>query len=253
MENIRCRVEVPIRSRMSTYGRQREKWNWIKNSSKICLHHALSFLCRNFVFAKWERRAVEKPESDAYRRVNFSSIVFVLPTQESRHTALSRGIEMSGTSRSDDTSFTTYLEFPSNLRSAFTWISLQYPRCVSALDILRTTSPGMRVRSARPTWIIKKYKIHRYIRKFFLYHENALMMIMIFRLFQEECRLVMLYNIVIEGEWKCGHNKWSASGHIYLRSSLKWFRPCLQDTKSPGKETRDNQNEWKKSVRHVFK
>lgn len=54
----------------------------------------------------------------------------------------------------------------------------------------------------------------------------------------------MLYNIDILGEKKCEHNEWSAWGYIDLHSFLKLFRPCLQDTKSPGKkrqETKTNE------------
>lgn len=38
-----------------------------------------------------------------YRNVNFSSMFFVLPTQESKHTALSLGIDTNGDSLSEET------------------------------------------------------------------------------------------------------------------------------------------------------
>lgn len=66
------------------------------------------------------KSSIPRCKIESHRNVNFSSIFFVLPTHESKQTALSRGIDTSGTSRSDDTSLMTYLEFPNILRSALT-------------------------------------------------------------------------------------------------------------------------------------
>lgn len=66
-----------------------------------------------------------KKVSKSHLNVNFSSIFLVLPTHESKQTALSRGIDTSGTSRSLATSLITNREFPSILRSALTLISRQ--------------------------------------------------------------------------------------------------------------------------------
>ncbi len=94
-----------------------------------------------------------------YLKVNFSSMFFVLPTQESKQTALSRGIEISGTRRSESTSLMTYREFPMILRSALTWISLQYPLWLSSCVIRRTTSPGIKVLSESPTYEERKKRV----------------------------------------------------------------------------------------------
>lgn len=87
-----------------------------------------------------------------YFNISFRLIDLVLPTHESRQTALSRIVEINGRSRSAATFLMMY-EVPLMLTSAVTDTSRQYPFCVSRPGTMRrTTSPGMRVRSARPSY-----------------------------------------------------------------------------------------------------
>lgn len=74
-----------------------------------------------------------------------------VPTHESKHTAKS-GVNSSRGCNLSLATFGMTCFVPTICKAAVITISLQYPRCVSLPAIRRrTTSPGIRERSARPT------------------------------------------------------------------------------------------------------